>query len=66
MENSRKNDHEIDDGQKEDLELPLFEFSAIANATNNFSINNKLGEGGYGLVYKVNFINACLANVRPT
>ncbi|KAL9403519.1 hypothetical protein Peur_000491 [Populus x canadensis] len=50
-ENYRKNDHEIDDGQKEDSELRHFEFTAVANATNNFSINNKLGEGGYGPVY---------------
>ncbi|KAG5255105.1 G-type lectin S-receptor serine/threonine-protein kinase [Salix suchowensis] len=52
VENSRKNDHEIDDGQKEDLELPHFDFTALANATNHFSINNKLGEGGYGPVYR--------------
>ncbi|KAL9444273.1 hypothetical protein AB3S75_017455 [Citrus x aurantiifolia] len=31
--------------QNEDLELPLFELAAISNATDNFSINNKLGEG---------------------
>uniref|UniRef100_A0A6N2MET3 Receptor-like serine/threonine-protein kinase n=1 Tax=Salix viminalis TaxID=40686 RepID=A0A6N2MET3_SALVM len=53
MANSRKNDHEFDDGQKEDLELPHFDFTAVANATNHFSINNKLGEGGYGPVYRL-------------
>jgi hypothetical protein len=37
------------------MELPLFAFSAIADATNNFSVNNKLGEGGFGPVYRVNF-----------
>ncbi|KAL8091113.1 hypothetical protein AgCh_040278 [Apium graveolens] len=37
--------------QREDLELPLFEFETIAKATNNFSHNNKLGEGGFGPVY---------------
>jgi hypothetical protein len=41
------------EGQKEDLELPLFDLSTITNATNNFSSNNKLGEGGFGPVYKV-------------
>ena len=46
---SEKNDQKI-----EDLELPLFELDTIANATNNFSFNNKLGEGGFGPVYKVN------------
>ncbi|GMP52718.1 hypothetical protein CsSME_00018428 [Camellia sinensis var. sinensis] len=36
----------------EDLELPLFDLTVIADSTNNFSINNKLGEGGFGPVYK--------------
>lgn len=37
----------------EDLELPLFDFIKVANATNNFSQNNMLGEGRFGPVYKV-------------
>ncbi|CAL5391019.1 unnamed protein product [Camellia sinensis] len=41
-----------DKTQKEDLELPLFDLTIIADSTNNFSINNKLGEGGFGPVYK--------------
>lgn len=41
------------EGQKEDMELPLFDLSTITNVTDNFSINNKLGEGGFGPVYKV-------------
>nr|GEW81027.1 G-type lectin S-receptor-like serine/threonine-protein kinase At4g27290 isoform X1 [Tanacetum cinerariifolium] len=36
----------------EDWELPLFDFNIIASATNNFSDSCKLGEGGYGPVYK--------------
>ncbi|XP_076902541.1 G-type lectin S-receptor-like serine/threonine-protein kinase B120 [Bidens hawaiensis] len=39
-------------GDDEDLELPLFGFSTLVKATNNFSMNNKLGEGGFGPVYK--------------
>ncbi|XP_076922814.1 G-type lectin S-receptor-like serine/threonine-protein kinase At4g27290 [Bidens hawaiensis] len=42
-------EHTSDD---EDLELPLFGFATLLKATNNFSVNNKLGEGGYGPVYK--------------
>lgn len=38
---------------KEDLELPLFSFATLLKATNNFSLNNKLGDGGFGPVYKV-------------
>ncbi|CAL5393105.1 unnamed protein product [Camellia sinensis] len=41
-----------DKSQTEDLELPLFDLAVIANSTSNFSINNKLGEGGFGRVYK--------------
>ncbi|KAJ0688486.1 putative protein kinase RLK-Pelle-DLSV family [Helianthus annuus] len=36
----------------EDLELPLFGLSTLLKATNNFSMNNKLGEGGFGPVHK--------------
>ncbi|KAG5032928.1 hypothetical protein JHK82_016498 [Glycine max] len=38
--------------RKEDIDLPTFSFSVLANATENFSTKNKLGEGGYGPVYK--------------
>ncbi|KAK1391743.1 Receptor-like serine/threonine-protein kinase [Heracleum sosnowskyi] len=36
----------------EDLELPLFDFTTLATATNGFSKNSMLGEGGFGPVYK--------------
>ncbi|ESW31225.1 hypothetical protein PHAVU_002G220200 [Phaseolus vulgaris] len=36
----------------DDLELPLFDFNTITMATNNFSEENKLGQGGFGSVYK--------------
>ncbi|KAL1833519.1 hypothetical protein ACET3Z_003170 [Daucus carota] len=35
-----------------DLDLPLLGFIQIEKATDNFSDNNKLGEGGFGAVYK--------------
>ncbi|XP_050145496.1 G-type lectin S-receptor-like serine/threonine-protein kinase At4g27290 [Malus sylvestris] len=38
--------------QNEDLELPLFDLMTIVSATSNFSIENKLGEGGFGSVFK--------------
>lgn len=37
----------------EEFELPIFDFSVIAMATDNFSHANKLGQGGFGSVYKV-------------
>ncbi|KAD2804863.1 hypothetical protein E3N88_38240 [Mikania micrantha] len=40
------------ESQKEPAELPSFSLAKIANSTNNFSINNKLGQGGFGPVYK--------------
>lgn len=43
---------------KEEFELPLFELSTITRATNNFSVSNKIGEGGFGPVYKV-YIKIC-------
>ncbi|GMN61971.1 hypothetical protein TIFTF001_031050 [Ficus carica] len=43
---SQNGDHE------EDLELPLFSLSSITAATENFSLDNKLGEGGFGPVYR--------------
>ncbi|CAH8390529.1 unnamed protein product [Eruca vesicaria subsp. sativa] len=36
----------------EDLELPLMELEAVLIATDNFSDRNKVGEGGFGAVYK--------------
>ncbi|CAL0309446.1 unnamed protein product [Lupinus luteus] len=36
----------------DELELPMFDFNTITMATNNFSETNKLGQGGFGSVYK--------------
>ncbi|XP_023757757.1 G-type lectin S-receptor-like serine/threonine-protein kinase At4g27290 isoform X1 [Lactuca sativa] len=38
--------------KKQDSDLPLFSLSKIIKATSNFSIHNKLGQGGFGAVYK--------------
>ncbi|KAL2327853.1 hypothetical protein Fmac_021280 [Flemingia macrophylla] len=43
---------EKDDGGEENMELPFFDLVTIINATDNFSYKNKLGEGGFGPVYK--------------
>ncbi|XP_061336675.1 G-type lectin S-receptor-like serine/threonine-protein kinase SD1-1 [Gastrolobium bilobum] len=40
------------ESEQEDLEVPLFEFALIAHATDHFSNHKKLGEGGFGPVYK--------------
>ncbi|KAM6556077.1 hypothetical protein CsatB_003096 [Cannabis sativa] len=40
------------ESEDDDMELPLFNIYTISTATNNFSEANKLGEGGFGPVYK--------------
>ncbi|PHT87237.1 hypothetical protein T459_09343 [Capsicum annuum] len=40
---------------KDDLDLLLFSLSTLNKATPNFSVKNKIGEGGFGSVYKVTF-----------
>ncbi|KAK9064408.1 hypothetical protein SSX86_015790 [Deinandra increscens subsp. villosa] len=37
------------------LDIPFFEFKRISSATENFSLANKLGQGGFGPVYKGTF-----------
>ncbi|XP_019449118.1 PREDICTED: G-type lectin S-receptor-like serine/threonine-protein kinase At4g27290 [Lupinus angustifolius] len=46
---TRDNNNE---SKQEDLEVPLFDLSLVKHATNDFSTYNKLGEGGFGPVYK--------------
>ncbi|KAJ0684567.1 putative protein kinase RLK-Pelle-DLSV family [Helianthus annuus] len=50
-EHEQENDPE-NKSDDEDLELPLLGLSTLVTATNNFSVDNKLGEGGFGPVYK--------------
>ncbi|KAK6154370.1 hypothetical protein DH2020_008618 [Rehmannia glutinosa] len=45
-------DNHNDESHNKSLELPLFDLSTLTKATDDFSINNKLGEGGFGPVYK--------------
>ncbi|XP_050371715.1 uncharacterized protein LOC126789562 [Argentina anserina] len=49
---SSKKERYSDDRSNDDLELPLFDVSSVAAATDNFSDENKLGQGGFGVVYK--------------
>ncbi|KAL3016918.1 hypothetical protein AAZX31_06G243300 [Glycine max] len=48
----RRNNAEKDKTEKDGVNLTTFDFSSISYATNHFSENNKLGQGGFGSVYK--------------
>ncbi|KMZ67227.1 S-locus receptor kinase (SRK) [Zostera marina] len=41
-----------EDNRKWKIELNIFEYLTLASATNNFSKDNKIGQGGFGVVYK--------------
>lgn len=47
--NQDNNESIVDD----DVTLPLFDLFTISAATNEFSLANKIGQGGFGTVYKV-------------
>lgn len=49
-----RNKNKLTVAEKRDVELPLFSFKSVSAATENFSAENKLGQGGFGPVYKVN------------
>ncbi|XVF70458.1 hypothetical protein PTKIN_Ptkin11bG0163200 [Pterospermum kingtungense] len=44
-------------GKRKDAALPLFSFASVSAATENFSTENRLGEGGFGPVYKGKLLN---------
>lgn len=44
--------NELDDGRR-GTELLFLDLNTVAAATDSFSFHNKLGEGGFGSVYKV-------------
>ncbi|MED6111355.1 hypothetical protein PIB30_051606 [Stylosanthes scabra] len=42
-----------DEARENKFELPFFEFDTIVRATNNFSSDKRLGQGGFGPVYMI-------------
>lgn len=48
-----RGDDYITEGGKQDVEFQMFNMVTISEATNSFSSSNKLGQGGFGPVYKV-------------
>jgi hypothetical protein len=53
----------IDPTNPEDIqsiESLILDLSTLRAATDNFDESNKLGEGGFGIVYKVLIISFCI------
>ncbi|CAA0813894.1 G-type lectin S-receptor-like serine/threonine-protein kinase [Striga hermonthica] len=48
----KRPNRQLSQSRNKKLDLPLFDLSTLTKATDNFSSDNKLGEGGYGPVYK--------------
>ncbi|CAN6694481.1 unnamed protein product [Malus baccata var. baccata] len=48
----RERNEDNEGAPRGDMELPLFDLMTVASATDDFSSNKKLGEGGFGPVYK--------------
>ncbi|KAK9924642.1 hypothetical protein M0R45_032997 [Rubus argutus] len=46
---------EFTEGDEKGIDVPFFDLQSILEATDNFSDANKLGQGGYGPVYKGKF-----------
>jgi len=53
------NIEDLEDDFKEH-DIKLFNFTSILEATMDFSPENKLGQGGYGPVYKVTLKFKCI------
>ncbi|QHN95406.1 hypothetical protein HN51_043261 [Arachis hypogaea] len=45
----------LEEKDSKGIEVPFYTFGSIVAATDNFSDSNKLGQGGYGPVYKARF-----------
>ena len=56
------NVNQIPNDGKKGHDLSVFSYACVMTATNNFSFQNKLGEGGFGEVYMVS--SKCLTKER--
>jgi len=56
---SPEDDHDIQSNTHSNL--PFFSLKVITEATGNFGDDNKLGQGGFGSVYKVTQTRPCMS-----
>ena len=49
---------------EDNSELPLFDLDTILAATGKFCSTNKIGQGGFGTVYRVNSLHNYLSIYR--
>ncbi|XP_010241038.1 PREDICTED: G-type lectin S-receptor-like serine/threonine-protein kinase At4g27290 [Nelumbo nucifera] len=52
IRNKRRKTKDQQISKKEELDLPLFDWVTVVSSANNFSYANKIGQGGFGPVYK--------------
>lgn len=50
--------------ERKDIDVPFYEFGSVLQATENFSDSHKLGQGGFGHVYKVYSFNVFLLYIQ--
>ena len=62
MEFINSGDFREDD--KKDIDVPYFDLESILVATDNFAEANKLGQGGFGPVYKVTVVLCNIISYR--
>ncbi|OMO64997.1 S-locus glycoprotein [Corchorus olitorius] len=53
QEVNNPNEFHHNNSDEDDMDLPLFDWQMVESATNHFAFTNKIGEGGFGPVYRI-------------
>jgi hypothetical protein len=49
---------------KKDIQPYIYSYNELKIATQDFHPSNKVGEGGFGIVYKVNFLDKLFKSLK--